>query len=210
MREQTSNARQDRAVATTRRLWDRRAAGYDNGARAERWIIGDTRQWLCRQARGRVLEVAVGTGRNLAHYPDGVTEVVGIDLSPNMLARARTAAARVGFPVELHEGDARNLPFPDADFDTVVCTLALCEIPGQAAALAEMHRVLRPGGRLLLVDHVEYARAPFRWIEPLRARRRGTAPRRRPVDVARDQGFVIDRHEPLALGFFDRVAAHRP
>lgn len=209
MQEQSSKALQDRAVSSTRRFWDRRAAGYDNGATLERWILGDVRERLCGQARGRVLEVAVGTGRNLAHYPDNVHEVVGVDLSPGMLAQARTAAARIGLPVELRETDARTLPFPDESFDTVVCTLGLCEIPDQAATLAEMRRVLRPSGHLLLLDHVEYTRAPFRWVEPMRARRRGTAPRRRPAAILPEQGFVIDRHERLALGFFDRVAAHR-
>ncbi|UOE19821.1 class I SAM-dependent methyltransferase [Thermobifida halotolerans] len=210
MRQQSNRALQDRAVIDTRRFWDRRAAGYDRGAALERRILGDVREQVCGQARGRVLEVAVGTGRNLAHYSDKVDEVVGIDLSPGMLAQARIAADRVDFPVELREEDARTLPFPDESFDTVVCTLALCEIPDQAATLAEMRRVLRPGGRLLLLDHIEYTRVPFRWIEPMRARRRGTAPRRRPVDIAGEQGFVVDRHERLALGFFDRVAAHRP
>ncbi|AAZ54773.1 class I SAM-dependent methyltransferase [Thermobifida fusca] len=210
MNTQISRERQDRAVAHTRQIWDRRAPRYDDGAWLERKILKDTRQRLCAQASGRVLDVAVGTGRNLAHYSADVTEVVGIDLSPGMLSQARTAASRASFPVELHEGDARHLPFSDADFDTVVCFLALCEIPGQAAALNEMRRVLRTGGRLLLLDHVEYTRAPMRWIEPLRARRRGTAPRRRPVDVARDQGFVIDQHHSLAWGFFDGAVAHRP
>lgn len=210
MNTQSSRERQDRAIAHTRQIWDRMAPRYDDVAWLEQKILKDTRQRLCAQAHGRVLDVAVGTGRNLAHYPADVTEVVGIDLSPGMLRRARTTARQASFPVKLCEGDARRLPFPDANFDTVVCFLALCEIPGQAAALQEMRRVLRPGGHLLLLDHVEYTRVPLRWIEPLRARRRGTAPRRRPVDVAQQQGFVIDRHDSLAWGFFDRVVAHRP
>jgi len=129
MNTQISKERQDRAVAHTRQIWDRRAPRYDDGAWLERKILKDTRQRLCAQASGRVLDVAVGTGRNLAHYSADVTEVVGIDLSPGMLSQARTAASRASFPVELHEGDARHLPFSEADFDTVVCFLALCEIP---------------------------------------------------------------------------------
>ncbi|WP_208113090.1 class I SAM-dependent methyltransferase [Actinorugispora endophytica] len=199
----------DEHTERTREQWDRMSAGYDRGAGAERWIIGDTRARLCGQARGRTLEVAVGTGRNLAFYPDDV-ELTAVDLSPGMLSKARAEAARLGRRVGLGEGDAQNLPFPDGSFDTVVCTLALCSIPDQAAGLAEMYRVLRPGGGLLIVDHIEYTRAPVRWIERRRGRRRAAGPRRRPMDVAVEQGFVVDRHDRLALGFFDRVAAHRP
>lgn len=199
----------DSDTERARRLWDRMASRYDRGAGAERWVIGDTRARLCGQARGRTLEVAVGTGRNLRFYPSGV-ELAGVDLSSGMLAKARAEADRLGRPVELREGDAQHLPFPDSGFDTVVCTLALCSIPDQAAALAQMRRVLRPGGRLLLVDHVEYTRAPFRWVERLRSRHREAGPRRRPLDLAVEQGFVVDRHERLAFGFFDRVVAHRP
>ncbi|MGI5121295.1 class I SAM-dependent methyltransferase [Marinactinospora thermotolerans] len=185
------------------------AAGYDRGAGLERRFLGDSRGLLCGLARGRTLEIAVGTGRNLDRYPDGV-EVTGLDLSPGMLARAARAAAGAGRRVDLREGDARRLPFPDASFDSVVCTLALCEIPDQATAVDEMYRVLRPGGALLLLDHVEYARMPLRLFERRRAARRGRPPRRRPVEVAVERGFAVERHDRLVLGFFDRVVARRP
>lgn len=197
-------ARLDETTAHTRRKWDRMAPGYDRrGGGVERWIIGDTRARLCRQARGQTLEVAVGTGRNLDHYPQDV-ELTGVELSPRMLARARERAARLGRTAELREGDAQKLPFGDQSFDAVVCTLALCAIPDQRAAVAEMHRVLRPGGLLLLVDHIEYTRVPLRWIEQRKAR-----PRRRPLDIVKERGFAVERHDRLALGFFDRVVASR-
>jgi ubiquinone/menaquinone biosynthesis C-methylase UbiE len=82
------------------------------------------------------------------------------------------------------------LPFPDASFDTVVCTLAVCAMPDRDRALAEMHRVVRPGGRLLLLDHAEP-----RWL------------RGRPADIAVRHGFVIERRERLRLGLIERVAA---
>jgi ubiquinone/menaquinone biosynthesis C-methylase UbiE len=182
------------------------AAGYDRGAWIERFLIGDTRARLCGQARGRTLEVAIGTGLNLGLYPEDV-ELTGVDLSGGMLEMAGARAAGAHHRVALVQGDAQRLPFADAAFDTIVCTLALCAIPDQAAAVAEMHRVLAPGGRLLLVDHIEYTRVPMRWIERLRARRH--TPRRRPLDLLVEHRFHVDRHDRLALGFVDRVAARK-
>lgn len=176
-----------------RRAWDRRAAGYDNmGDRGERLAIGDSREWICSRARGRTLEVAVGTGRNLPRYRESV-ELVGIDLSPNMLAQARRRAHALGRRVELCEGAAEHLPFPDASFDTVVCTLGVCAVADRATAIVEMRRVLRPGGLLLLLDHAER-----RWL------------RGRPADLALRQGFVSEARGRLRLGLIERLAARRP
>ncbi|RKS05726.1 phosphatidylethanolamine N-methyltransferase /phosphatidyl-N-methylethanolamine N-methyltransferase [Nocardiopsis sp. Huas11] len=194
----------DERTTTTRRQWDRMAAGYARGAGLDRRLLGRTRAVLCGGARGRVLEVAVGTGNDLPYYPPG-TDLTVVDLSPGMLARARTRAQAAGIDAVLVEGDAQDLPFADGEFDSVVCALALCTIPDQRAGLAEMWRVLRPGGRLALVDHVEYTRWPLRGREQRKAR-----PRRRPLDVAVEVGFEIDRHDRLALGLLDLVIAHRP
>jgi len=196
----------DERTERARKEWDQVAAGYDRGAWIERFLIGDTRARLCGQARGRTLEVAIGTGLNLGLYPDDV-ELTGVDLSGGMLEVASARAAGVQHRVALVHSDAQRLPFADATFDTIVCTLALCAIPDQAAAVAEMHRVLAPGGRLLLVDHIEYTRVPMRWIERLRTR--SHAPRRRPLDLVVEQGFQVDRHDRLTLGFVDRVAARK-
>lgn len=178
---------------TARNRWDRRAPHYDaTGQRVERWAIGDSREWICGRASGRTLEVAVGTGRNLSLYDDSV-DLTGIDLSPGMLAVARRRAGELRHPVELREADAEHLPFADGSFDTVVCTLAVCAIPDRPAAIAEMHRVLRPGGLLLLLDHAER-----RWL------------RGRPADLAVRQGFVSESRERLWLGLIERLAARKP
>lgn len=121
--------------------------------RLERRFFPGAREWVCERAHGATLEVAVGTGLNLPHYPDGV-RLTGIDLNPEMLAVAGHRAAGLGRSVDLHTADAMALPFPNATFDTVACTFALCEVPDDGLALAESLRVLRPGGSLLLADHV--------------------------------------------------------
>ncbi|WP_159944031.1 MULTISPECIES: class I SAM-dependent methyltransferase [unclassified Nocardiopsis] len=193
----------DEETERVRGQWDQMSRRYDRGERVQRLLLGGTRARLCRQARGRVLEVAVGTGQDLPHYPEDV-EVVGVDLSPGMLARARARAAGLGREVDLREGDAQDLPFGDGEFDTVLCALALCTIPDQYRALSEMHRVLRPGGLLLLVDHVEYTRWPLSRREARKER-----PRRLPRSVAVEAGFTIDHHDRTALGFLERVTAHR-
>src|SRR5204863_9364628 len=113
------------------------------------------------RAVGEVLEVAVGTGRNLPFYPEG-TRLTGVDWSPAMLGIARLRAAGLGREADLRQGDAQALDFPDESFDTVLCALGLCAIPDDRRAVTEMARVLRPGGRLLLVDHVAASASALR------------------------------------------------
>src|SRR5579884_1902911 len=121
----------------TRRLYDRTASRYDRGiGLTERLLFGDGRRWVCAQARGDVLEVAVGTGRNLPYYPPDA-RLTGVELSPAMLALARDRAAALGRDADLRLGDAQALDFPDASFDTIVATLALCTIPDSRRAVAE-------------------------------------------------------------------------
>jgi ubiquinone/menaquinone biosynthesis C-methylase UbiE len=142
-------------------MWDRYAPRYDRDLTFfERLVLAGGRQRVCSKATGDVLEVAIGTGRNLPFYPDSI-RLTGIDLSPAMLDIARARATDAGVAVDLREGDAQTLPFDDASFDTVVCTLALCGMPDNRAAIAEMFRVLRPGGKLLLIDHIGSDR---RWL----------------------------------------------
>src|ERR687885_298079 len=158
-----------RQAAKLRRYWDKHAHRYDRQMQFwERRLFGDTRAWVCQQATGEVLEVAIGTGLNLDFYPEGV-RLTGVDFSPAMLAQARERALKLGRTVELVEGDAQALGFPDRSFDTVVSTFSLCSVPDDRQAVAEMRRVLRPGGRLLLGDHVAssapWARAVQRLVE---------------------------------------------
>src|SRR5947209_4749556 len=155
-------------------------------------LFGGGREWVCSQVEGEVLEIAVGTGRNLGHYPTGV-RLTGIEFSPAMLEIARGRANALGREIDLRVGDAQALEFPDASFDTVVCTLALCTIPDDRAAVAEVNRVLRPGGRFLLLEHVRSpnpaVRGVQRLLEPLTLRFEGDHLLREPLDHLRDEGF---------------------
>jgi ubiquinone/menaquinone biosynthesis C-methylase UbiE len=200
-------------TARVRPIWDRFAARYDDSiAVMERLLFAGGREWVCSQARGRVLEIAVGTGRNLPFYGDDV-QLTGIDFSPSMLVIARERARSIGVDVDLRVGDAQALDFPDQSFDTVVCTLALCSIPDDRLAVAEAGRVLRRGGRFILMEHVRSHLLGVRTVEwlldPLAVRWQGDHVCREPLDHLRAEGFAIQRLERLKLGIVERIAAQR-
>ncbi|MDI5978863.1 class I SAM-dependent methyltransferase [Amycolatopsis magusensis] len=151
-----------RKSGTRRAVWDGQAADYDRAMEPfERRVFAPSRAWLCAKASGRVLEVAAGTGLNLAHYPPGV-RLTCVDFSFPMLAKARQ---RSGPEVAFCQADAHALPIADAAFDTAVCTLS-ATLFRVVLAFPELHRILRPGGRLLVLDHV-HLRAGV--VRPLRA-----------------------------------------
>ncbi len=197
-----------------RQYWDRNSRGYDQQMRfVDRVLFGDTRRWICSQATGRVLEVAIGTGLNLEHYPDKAA-LTGIDLSPAMLQLARQRVRDLGRVVDLRVGDAEALEFPDASFDSVVCTFSLCAIPDHRRAIAEMVRVLRPGGTLLLADHVAAPhpalRAVQRIAELVSVPLGGEHFRRRPIELVRVAGLRVERHDRFAAGIVERLTARVP
>jgi ubiquinone/menaquinone biosynthesis C-methylase UbiE len=135
-----------------RRIYDSRAAGYD--ALTRRQSLEQMGSALFSRARGAVLELGVGTGATFAHYPPDLISLTAVDISEGMLAHARPRAAALPFPVEFLTLDFQTLPLPDAAFDTVVSSLALCGIPDPALLFAEIRRVLRPGGQLLALEHI--------------------------------------------------------
>ncbi|MEV5694766.1 class I SAM-dependent methyltransferase [Micromonospora globbae] len=197
-----------------RRYWDRHASSYDRQMSfVERRFLRDTREWICRQASGDTLEVAIGTGRNLQYYPPEL-RLTGVELSPAMLEIARLRTTDLGRDVDLRLGTAHDLDFPDRSFDTVVCTLSLCAIPDDRRAVAEMVRVLRPGGLLLLADHVVGAtwtvRALQGLVELVSVPTAGEHFRRRPVRHVQDAGLEIERRDRFARGVIERLAARKP
>jgi ubiquinone/menaquinone biosynthesis C-methylase UbiE len=213
--ESPSRAQRARANEVKRRLYAKEAPTYDKESDfSERWLFGtEHRGWACSQAIGDTLEVAIGTGLNLPHYPANI-RLTGIDLTPDMLGVAQTSAEKIGRRIQLIEGDAQDLPFADASFDTVVCTYALCSVPDDARAVAEMDRVLKPGGRLILVDHIRSSVKPIFWLQWLHEfiprRTKGEYSTRRPALHVMASGFEIHARDRLRAGIVERLVALKP
>ncbi|WP_199517372.1 class I SAM-dependent methyltransferase [Nucisporomicrobium flavum] len=130
------------------RVYERASAQMDRAGAAEH------RHALVADLRGRVIEVGAGNGRMFPHYPSAVTEVLAVEPEPYLRAAAEAAARTAPVPVRVVEGLADALPAADGTFDAAVAALVLCSVPDQAAALAELRRVLRPGGQLRFLEHV--------------------------------------------------------
>ncbi len=131
------------------------AALYDRGLRAtEEAGLRQMRRELLTEARGRVVELGAGTGVNLDLYPGGVEDLTMVEPDPHMAKRLRGRLAGSALAASVAEVPAERLPFEDSSFDVAVATLVLCTVPDPAAALAEVARVLKPGGRLLFIEHV--------------------------------------------------------
>jgi ubiquinone/menaquinone biosynthesis C-methylase UbiE len=196
------------------RLYEKEAPKYDRQMRFfDRLLFGEGREWVCAQAAGEVLEIGLGTGRNLPHYR-GDVRLTGVELSPAMLEVARARARELGREVDLRVGDAQALEFPDQSFDTVVCTLSLCTIPDDRTAVAEVRRVLRPSGRFLMLEHVRspllLVRLGQRLLEPLAVRFEADHLLREPLEHLRAEGFEVEQLERSKLGIVERVAARKP
>jgi ubiquinone/menaquinone biosynthesis C-methylase UbiE len=204
--------------ARVQRYFDAHAADYDRefGA-AERRLLGDQRGWATSRATGRVLELAVGTGLNLPRYPDAVAHVLGVDLSEQMLdrARARIAAQGLSDRVEVRQGDVEHLDLPDASVDCVVATYALCTVADPVAVLREARRVLVPGGRLVLVEHgparTPWIRAVQHLLNPFTKRWQADDLLRDPLEAVLAAGFTITEADRSGVGgLAHRVAAETP
>jgi ubiquinone/menaquinone biosynthesis C-methylase UbiE len=182
-------------------------------ARFERWLFAGTREWACSRANGDVLEIAAGTALNLPHYPAG-TRVTGVELSPAMAELGRERAAELGRAIDMQVGDAEHLDFADESFDTVVCTFGLCTIPDDRAAVSEAMRVLRPGGKILLAEHVRspnpIVRAIQRLIDPLAHRFGGDHLLREPLEPLAEEGFEVKELKRSKAGYVELVAALKP
>lgn len=203
-----------RETERVRALQDKEAPRYDRQMGFfDRALFAGTREWACARVQGRVLEIAVGTGRNLPHHRSDIT-LTGIELSPEMLKIAQHRAKQLGREADLRLGDAQALDFADASFDSVLCTFALCTIPDDRAAVAEVYRVLRPGGRFSLVEHVRSpirtVRTVQRAIEPLSVRFTADHLTREPLDHLRPAGFEIEDQQRSKWGIVERLAARKP
>jgi ubiquinone/menaquinone biosynthesis C-methylase UbiE len=197
----------DNETERIRRIYDRRAAVAPS-ARGNANL-----RWLCGGAEGETLEVGIGRGRTLEFYRLDV-RLTGIELSDVALEIARRRALELGISATLRQGDAAALPYPDEHFDTVVFSFVLCTIPDDRRAVAEAARVLRPGGRLLLVEHVRspnlIVRTIERLVEPLTLRRMGDHLLREPLDHLLAEGLEIELLERHWMGAVVRIVARKP
>src|SRR5439155_25751815 len=168
------------------------------------------RAWACSQASGVVLEIGVGTGRNLEYYPPGI-QLLGIDASPRMIAIAQQTALALGCEVELRGGYAQALDIPAESVDSVISTLSLCSIPDDRKAVSEVKRVLRPGGRFILMEHVasplRLVRVFQKALDWIAVRTEGDHLVREPLVHLQAEGFRIDSIERLKWGIVERVAS---
>jgi len=198
-----------------RAVYDRRARTYDRTVGCgERVLLGGLRRAFGAELRGATLEVAVGSGLNLPHYGPDVDRAVGVDLSRGMLWEARQRVATLARPVALVQMDAQRLAFPAASFDTVAISLALCTVPDPAAALRELARVCKSGGRVVLLEHV---RSPY-WpvallqhaVSPLQERFIGCHLTRETEKTLRHLGFTIISEHTRLFGIFRLLVATPP
>jgi ubiquinone/menaquinone biosynthesis C-methylase UbiE len=204
----------DKQTQRQRTVWQKAASRYDRGMEPlERGVLAGSREWIGARAHGRVLEVAVGTGRSLEFYAPDV-ELTGVDLSPAMLRRARRRARELDLTPTFKVADAEQLPFPDASFDTVVCALGLCSIPRPEVAVAEMARVLVPGGTLLLLDHIRSSWPPIvalQWLlERVTILTAGEYFTRRQLPVVKAAGLDVVETERIKAGTIERIRALKP
>jgi phosphatidylethanolamine/phosphatidyl-N-methylethanolamine N-methyltransferase len=203
----------DRRTDLTRNRYDRLAPLYDAiqwpmERRARAW----RRQLWSRVVGDHILELGIGTGKNLPFHPAGKS-IVGLDLSPRMLERARRQAERSSAPVRLVEGDVQQLPFADASFDSVVATFLFCSVPDPVRGLSEARRVLAPGGQLLLLEHVLTEQPALRWVmcqlDRLTARLAGAHLDRNTVDNVRAAGFGEVHGHDLMFDIVKWIEARR-
>ncbi len=203
------------ATTRTRDRYDRLAQFYDRmESGAEQRIVRKWRSLLWSRIRGhRVLEIGVGTGKNLPYYPAGI-EITAIDLPPRMLEHARQRAAEVNASVQLMTADARALPFPDASFDAVVATFVFCSVPDPVLGLCEARRVLKPSGQLLLLEHMLTANRLVRPLmqaaNPLVVRVMGANINRETVSTVDRAGFQVLQIDNVMSDIVKLIEACKP
>lgn len=204
-----------RATTRTQARYDRLAWVYDRmESGAERRKVQHWRSLLWSRVCGRhVLELGVGTGKNIPHYPTGL-DITAIDLSPKMLERARQRAVESGVGVQFMTADAQALPFNDDSFDAVVATFVFCSVPDPVLGLHEAHRVLKPEGQLLLLEHMLSANRLLRPLmhaaNPLVVRLMGANINRETVHNVERAGFQVWQIDNLMSDMVKLIEARTP
>ncbi len=196
---------------SAQKKWDATSRVFDLFTFGDERRLGPHKRRLLSKIRGETLMVAAGTGSDFQFFPPGA-HIVAIDISPRMLERAAPKAAAYSGEIELRQMDVCALPFPDASFDTVATVCTFCSVTRPVAGLREVHRVLKPGGRLLMFEHVRSRIGPLGvfldLMTPL-SRLIGPELNRDTVGNVLRAGFTVTREENVYLDIVKIIEAVR-
>jgi ubiquinone/menaquinone biosynthesis C-methylase UbiE len=194
----------------TQEKWDRASRTYDFFAGVDDKRLGSEKQKLLAKTRGKTLHVAAGTGNDFKFFPPRM-DIVSIDISPKMLEQAKIKAAAYQGSIELREADVHNLDYPEGTFDTVATIFTFCSVPKPIAGLRELYRVLKPGGQILMLEHVRStAIGPLGIMMDLMTpltRKLGPELNRDTVGNVQKAGFQLRRVENIYLDVVKTIEA---
>ncbi len=193
------------------KLWNRNAGVYDLMSMPMEHMIGfkKARAKLFEGLKGKILELGVGTGRNIPYYPDDVS-VVAIDISKNMISKAEDKAERLSRDVSFEVADVEELPFEDESFDAVVATGVFCCVPDQIRGFKEAKRVLKKGGKIILLEHVRPAGLLgniFDILDPIVSNIMGPHINKRTIESIKEAGLTIIKEENVFSDWVKLVIA---